>query len=65
MEIHGYAIGRVYTLKEEHDAAYIEGLHVSKEKRNKLLGTTMINHLINKCKEIKVNECVLWCDKNK
>ena len=65
MEIHGYAVGRVYTIKDEENSAYIEGLHVSKEERKKCIGTEMINKLINKCKEIGSKKCTLWCDKSK
>lgn len=65
MEVHGYAVGRVYTLKEEQNVAYIEGVHVSKEQRHNKLGTELLNKLIDKCKDIKAKECMLWCDKNK
>nr|DAE53330.1 MAG TPA: acetyltransferase domain containing protein [Bacteriophage sp.] len=65
MEIHGYAVGRVYTIKEEADVAYIEGLHVSEVVRRKGIGTEMINKLIDKCRETGSKKCNLWCDKNK
>lgn len=65
LEIHGYASGRIYTLKDEEGVAYIEGLHVSEKERLKLLGTDMLNRLIDKCKEIGAKECFLWCDKHK
>lgn len=64
MEIHGYAVGRVYTIKEE-DNAYIEGLHVSEEQRRNGMGSDMMSKLIDKCKEIGANKVTLWCDKSK
>lgn len=65
MEIHGYAVGKVYTMKEEVGVAYIEGLHVTESERNKKYGTDMIKRLIYKCKEIGAKKCTLWCDKSK
>lgn len=65
IEIHGYASGRVYTIKEEDGAAYIEGLHVSENKRGNGYGSDMMSKLIDKCKEIGAKKITLWCEKNK
>lgn len=65
IEIHGYAVGRVYTIKEEEGVAYIEGLHVSENKRGNGLGSDMMSKLIDKCNEIGAKKITLWCDKNK
>lgn len=65
IEIHGYAVGRVYTIKEEEDNAYIEGLHVSESQRRNGIGSDMMKKLIDKCNEIGVNKITLWCEKNK
>lgn len=65
IEIHGYASGRVYTIKEEVDNAYIEGLHVSEDERGNGHGSDMMSKLIDKCKEIGAKKITLWCEKNK
>lgn len=62
MEIHGYAVGRVYTLKEEEGSAYIEGLHVSENERLKTIGSELLNKLIQKCIDLGAKECMLWCE---
>lgn len=64
MSIDGYVVGRVYTVKEQTDTAYIEGLHVSEKERQKHYGSTMIKALINKCRSLGAKKCTLWCDKN-
>lgn len=65
METHGYAVGKIYTIKEEGGNAYIEGLHVSEGQRGKGIGSEMINRLIDKCKKIGSKKITLWCDKSK
>ena len=63
IEIQGYAVGRVYTIKEEDGIAYIEGLHVSENERRQGIGYDMMSKLIDKCKEIGAKKIMLWCDK--
>lgn len=65
MEIHGYAVGCVYTIKEEVGEAYIEGLHVSEKERGNGIGSHMMKKLIDKCKEIDAKKITLWCEKSK
>ena len=64
MESDGKAVGRVYIHNDEKDIAYIEGLHVSENERLKTIGSKLLNRLIEKCKELGVKECMLWCYKD-
>lgn len=61
MEEEGKAVGRVYVYNDEKDVAYIEGLHVSENERLKTIGGELLNRLIDKCRELGANECMLWC----
>ena len=61
MEENGIAVGRVYLYNDDKAVAYIEGLHVSENNRRNRIGTNLINMLIEKCKELDADVCMLWC----
>lgn len=64
MEENGKAVGRVYYYSDEPDIAYIEGLHVSEDERQKRIGSILLDKLVQKCIDSGARECMLWCYKD-
>ena len=58
----GYLIGDFRTLQDSRYAYYISYLYISKQYRDKKLGSRLMDKIIKKCQDTGVKFIVLTCD---
>lgn len=60
----GSGVVRLYWFNDDSKSLYLEGLHISEDKRNLGYGKLLLNYCINYAKTNNFNKLYLWCIKN-